>query len=412
MARSSFRALDQLDLLDIDSLLFISEHADENAGGQNQSSDQRSNGFANTGRAAEAAIGLEIAVEAPAGVAADPETSDLPDTGPFLSFVMGGALGDDLELVLASSHRDGHGGGGPGGGGPGGGGGGGGGGSTEPLTYYKAGGKDKGPNDKYNIEIDFIKDGWTLELQQAFIAAADYLTSIITDGLGDVLTNYPYTGQIIKIDDLRFTAELYPGEKFGVLGYGGPYIYTDYSLMPREQPYMGLMGFDSADTDWLLNGEKGDLTGTDGLWDEVVLHEMLHVLGVGTIWEPMGKVAESANSDIGWVFTGENAIAEYLAMFPDEADLIDQGWTDVANDGTVFNDVDGVPIQEVYVGPGVDGIEGNDDDEFAAGGHWREIIFGDELMTPSLNGAADLTDLTLASLSDLGYTVDEGALLA
>ena len=305
-----------------------------------------------------------------------------------------GSLSGDLQLALAASHKEGHtpGGGGGDGGGPGKGGGGGGDtGGTEPLTYYKAGGKDRGPNDVYNIEIDFLGQDWTLELQQAFIDAADFLTTLVTQGLADVLTTYPATGEIMKVDDLRFTAELLYGSDSdgagGLLGFGGPYVYEDYSLMPREQPYIGLMAFDSADTGWLLG---------DGLWDDVVLHEMLHVMGVGTIWEPLGLVSDSAN---GLVFTGENALAQYLADYSD-ADLLDHGWTDANGNGSITDDVTGVPIQ---------------------GGHLRESVFGEALMTPYLDTTDSagnpltelpLTNVTIASLADLGYSIDEGALLA
>jgi hypothetical protein len=231
-----------------------------------------------------------------------------------------------------------------------------------------------------------------LELQQAFIDAADSLTSIITQGLGDILTTYIPTGEIMKIDDLRFTAELYEGEEGEVLGYGGPYIYTDYSLMPREQPYQGLIAFDSLDIPYLTSPDVD-------LWYEVVLHEMLHVLGVGTIWEPLGLVAPTDNNTkTEWVFTGENALSQYLSNSTPK-DLIEDGWLDGDGDKDVdINDVDGVPIQQYADG--------------SAGGHWLEPAFGDELMTPYLNGSATLTDLTLASLIDLGYTIDETALVA
>ena len=43
-------------------------------------------------------------------------------------------------------------------------------------------------------------------------------------------------------------------------------------------------------------------------------------------------------------------------------------------------------------------------------GHWRESVFGDELMTPTISvnaqTAQPLSKVTIASLADLGYRVD------
>jgi hypothetical protein len=43
----------------------------------------------------------------------------------------------------------------------------------------------------------------------------------------------------------------------------------------------------------------------------------------------------------------------------------------------------------------------------SAGGHWRESVFDNELMSPNIDGNNNpLSRLTVASLGDLGYTVD------
>ncbi len=43
-------------------------------------------------------------------------------------------------------------------------------------------------------------------------------------------------------------------------------------------------------------------------------------------------------------------------------------------------------------------------------GHWRELVFGDELLTGFLSGSdRPLSRMSVASFEDLGYTVDYAA---
>lgn len=231
---------------------------------------------------------------------------------------------------------------------------------------------------EFNVKIDFFGTGddWTEALLEDFIAAADYLSTIIT---GDVADFIGRRGQVI--DDIRIKATLTdidgPG---GVLGQAGPtLIRTDSAL-----PVLGIMEFDTADA------EDFD---AQGLWDEIVLHEMMHTLGLGTLWETLGLV-ETYVDDNGtrWRFddttdirfTGANANEAFAAEFPD-----------------IFADSDGLGIfVETDGGPGT------------AGGHWDEEIFDAELMTGFINDSGNyVSDMTIASLEDLGYeTVWESAI--
>ena len=171
------------------------------------------------------------------------------------------------------------------------------------------------------------------------------------------------------VEDLRIDATIKgidgPG---GLLGLAGPTTLNSAGL-----PVRGVMQFDEADATRLLNY---------GAWEDVVLHEMLHVVGFGTIWEREGLL-----SDVGGTtrFTGENAIAAYEEVFPEIAA------------GDQFSEF-GVPVETDF-GPGT------------AFGHWDEETFGDELMTGIAGINSTLTDLTIASLEDLGYeTVFDDAL--
>ncbi|CUH39882.1 Leishmanolysin [Jannaschia seosinensis] len=147
----------------------------------------------------------------------------------------------------------------------------------------------------------------------------------------------------------------------GVLGQAGPTV-----LRPgTELPAAGIMAFDTADADALDAG---------GRLRDVILHEMAHVLGFGTLWSRQGLVAGSGSIDPR--FTGMNAAREYARLDPEGGAHVP-----IANTG-------GAGTRE---------------------GHWRELVFGDELLTGFLSGDhRPLSALSIASFADLGYEVDYG----
>ena len=79
------------------------------------------------------------------------------------------------------------------------------------------------------------------------------------------------------IDDISITATLEAIDGVGgVLGSAGPReIRGDGTYLPSS----GAMRFDIADADDML---------ANGQWESVVLHEMMHALGFGTLWNLMG----------------------------------------------------------------------------------------------------------------------------
>ncbi len=207
-----------------------------------------------------------------------------------------------------------------------------------------------GPDGGYNIEIDF-KGTWTVALQQDFIDSAEWISSFIVGDIADVR----YRGWI---DDIRITAELInidgPG---GILGQAGPTAIRTADYLPAT----GVMQFDVADA------ETFDAM---GLFDDIVFHEMMHTIGFGTVWDYKGLVAGSGTNDP--TFTGAAALSEYLLL-----DGVDAGAA-------------GVPLEWGY---------GSGTDE----SHWRESTFDNEIMTGFINGSNYLSDMTTASLEDLGY---------
>jgi hypothetical protein len=208
-----------------------------------------------------------------------------------------------------------------------------------------------GPGE-FNVEMNL--SGLTASQAAIFAQAAARWEAIIIADIPDAL----YHGQ--PVDDVLIDASAVsidgPG---GILGQAGPTDFRGGSHLPIR----GIMQFDTAD---MANMETG------GYLDEVVIHEMAHILGFGTIWTSLGLVAGYYTSDPR--FTGPQALAEYNAIF---------GVT-----GT------GVPV-EAGGGAGT------------ARSHWRESAFNNELMTGWIDpGYNPLSRITIASMADLGYMVD------
>jgi len=264
--------------------------------------------------------------------------------------------------------------GGGGGGKPGGGGGGGSGGDPNVLGSYTSGGQ-------YNIEISFKGGDWTVELQDAFIKSADLLSSIVTADVQDVF----FRGKVI--DDIRIDAELTQIDgSGGILGQAGPTAIRTAGYLPAT----AIMQFDTADATDMNTADPA----TD-VWEEVVLHEMLHSIGFGSIWSYLGLVDDTGADP---VFTGQHAQAAAGGTVVVEAD---------GGSGTALSHWDDATYgSEIMTGylygvVGVDPVDGspilgdpsNVDADLAAG-------------TASLtDGAAvsDLSNMTIASLEDLGY---------
>lgn len=165
---------------------------------------------------------------------------------------------------------------------------------------------------------------------------------------GDTLRGLQIDASIIAIDGPE-----------GILGQAGPRaLRSDTGL-----PITGIMQFDDADIARLE---------AEGSFSDVILHEMAHVLGFGTLWPRQNLIAGAGTNDPR--FTGTGAAREFLALDPDGGA--------------------GVPIANTGGGG-------------TREAHWRELIFGDELLTGFLSGAdRPLSRMSIASFADLGYDVD------
>lgn len=212
---------------------------------------------------------------------------------------------------------------------------------------------------EFQIDVVFADNTLTLTQQEVFTDAANRWAQIIIGDLPDV--SDPQVGDV---DDLviRVSTPDIDGPG-GILGRGEPTFLRGDSLLPIT----GIMEFDAADLARLeANGQLVD----------VILHEMGHVLGFGTIWELLELVEGVGGSDPRYV--GAGATAEYNDVF-----------------GLGENSI---PLENTG-GPGT------------RDSHWRESVFDNELMTGFLDSGMDnpISRITAASLEDLGYEVNLGA---
>jgi hypothetical protein len=208
----------------------------------------------------------------------------------------------------------------------------------------------------------------------AFESAAARWQGVVAGDLADV----PYglapgecgpssPGFELSVDDLLIFAGVEeidgPG---GILGSAGPCFLRGGGL-----PFLGLMRFDAADVAWMESG---------GLLQGVITHEMGHVLGIGTLWPNHALVVDP--SPVGgpaadtW-YSGTGGIAGFNLV-----------------GGNTYTKGRKAPVENS--GPGG-----------TINVHWRESVLASELMTGYASfGTMPLSQLTVRSLTDLGYSVD------
>jgi hypothetical protein len=242
-----------------------------------------------------------------------------------------------------------------------------GGGTAVQVGSYTSGAVD-GTNDNFNIDLQFLGDGWTVEAMNAFAAAADFMSTLITSGL-------PADE---GIDDLVIEVTMADIDSIGgTIGQGRPTaVRSSDDTQPDGLPVSGEIFIDINDAGALLN---------QATLDDLALHEILHVMGFGTLWDVPG-------------------VRDWLT----DPVFVPNLETRNPNDGdTVVTYTGGALDPENNSDPQVD-LEGSL-------GHWDEAAYGNELMTTVFNtGGNFLSKMTLDALKDLGYSVDDavGAQLA
>ncbi|GAB5554559.1 MAG: leishmanolysin-related zinc metalloendopeptidase [Saprospiraceae bacterium] len=225
------------------------------------------------------------------------------------------------------------------------------------LRTTEAPGVDRG---RFNISLKYVVPV-TERQQEVFEAAAARWERII---IGDVPS---FTGTVPSafngfppavdgtLDDILIEVALAPIDgPGGILGQAGPRFVRTSDFLTLS----GVMFFDVADLDFL---EQLDL------FEEVIVHEMGHVLGVGTLWGFQNDLLQDPNGNP--YFAGRTANVH---------------WNAEGGSGEL-------PIEDIG-GPGT------------RLGHWRESVLRNELMTGFLNlGENPLSRITAGSMRDLGY---------
>ncbi|MHB1138195.1 MAG: leishmanolysin-related zinc metalloendopeptidase [Microthrixaceae bacterium] len=226
-----------------------------------------------------------------------------------------------------------------------------------------------GPAESFDIVLRGV-DALGPAEAAAFASAEARWEQIITAGIpdfgGDLSGCLPAGTAPIggTVDDVVIDVAISPlGGVGGVLGQAGPTCVST----SNELTVHGIMTFDSADVPDMI---------AEGSFEAVVLHEMAHVLGFGTLWDetPFGGVRKVVQGIGGSNprFSGTRAMAEWSRM------------------GGAGN----VPVE-------------NTGGSGTVGSHWRESVFVNELMTGWINGGSNpLSRVSVASMGDLGYHVD------
>ncbi len=239
----------------------------------------------------------------------------------------------------------------------------------------------------YKIDLRFFGRTMTAAQQALFTNAANRIRAIVVGQLPVVtisasdsaatacgVTGVPEpTG---SVDGILIYASIDSIDgRNKILAQSGPCFVRVQNTQLDFRTSIGVMKFDSAD----INSLAGS-----GNLQEVITHEMLHVVGFGSFWafpggDSAGKVL-LINPGADVRYTGQGGIAGCQAI------------------GGVSTCATSVPVE---------GSQGGDG---TINSHWRETTFNNELMTGFLNsGVNPLSKMTIKSLEDLGYTVDASA---
>ncbi|MDW3210635.1 MAG: leishmanolysin-related zinc metalloendopeptidase [Reichenbachiella sp.] len=231
------------------------------------------------------------------------------------------------------------------------------------IEDTNSGARTAGNRGRFDITLRYLVPLTDRQLEVFEAAVARWERIIIKDVpsvTGPIPSAFQGVPPIESVDDIVIEVVIAPIDGPGnILGQAGPrYVRTDDFLS-----LSGVMYFDVADMDYL---DELDL------FEEVIVHEMGHVLGVGTLWN-----------------VSQYGFPRDLREGPDTNPYFNGHMANVhwnAEGGTGE-----LPIENMG-GPGT------------RLSHWRESVLDNELMTGYLNlGENPLSRITAGSLRDLGY---------
>lgn len=237
---------------------------------------------------------------------------------------------------------------------------------------------------QYTVDVRFIGPAPSSLVQQAFTNAANRIAAAV---VGDVpnfqASNFDIAvvcgvagGPVLNetIDDIIIYASVDsidgPGK---VLGNAGPCAGRSAGGLPA----IGRMLFDEADLEGMV---------ASGRLETVILHEMLHVVGVGTTWDANGLLVDPTT-----------ATARFIGELARLACVNDHGGSVPCSSAVPVENCLDLP-STTTCGPGTQDS------------HWKESIFRGELMTGYLSADVNpFSKMSIQSLADIGYEVNEFA---
>lgn len=206
----------------------------------------------------------------------------------------------------------------------------------------------------YNIDLRFGSGLTDIQIELIKSAASRWQDIIIGDLPCVTINNETIDDILIESSALKID------NSGGILGQATFTHLRGTSFLPAK----GFMEFDKVDLQTLQ--EVGSLR-------DIILHEIGHVIGFGTIWNDLNLVEGQGSANP--VFIGEAAMQEY-------SQLLNQS----------------TPVKVPLANTGGRGTRES---------HLRESVFGNELMTGFFSGSRrPISRLSIAMLADMGYEVN------
>lgn len=238
----------------------------------------------------------------------------------------------------------------------------------------------------YAVDLRFFGPPMPSTTSGMFTAAAARVAGAVVGDMIDVNVVQPvdlaegcdveglptaFTG---NVDDVIIYASVGPIDGPGtVLAFSFPCFVR--APFPARQTVVGIMKFDEADINTMLSF---------GNMQDVIQHEMLHVVGIGTLWNSFSLVKDAGTPQTR--YTGTLGVGGCITL----------GGASVCPGS--------VPLESVG-GPGTQDV------------HWNDAVFFNELMTGFVNTRQSvptgilnpLSSMSISSLGDVGYTVNAKA---
>jgi hypothetical protein len=223
----------------------------------------------------------------------------------------------------------------------------------------------------YVLDVRFWGPGISTSQQELFTNSAARIRGIVVGSLPGVdatgtdpgicgVTGVPVLTE--SIPGLVIFASIQPIDGPGnLVAQAAPCVTRDTIDLRTA---IGVLTLDAADVASLSTSTLQD----------IITHEMLHVLGIGSHWSKEGLVINFNSPTVAYIGTG--GIAGCRAV------------------GGTVSCMTSVPVE-------------NTGGSGTANSHWRESVFGSELMTGYVNiGEMPLSILTVRALGDMGYSIN------